>query len=172
MKGGPRCSTCFGLRYAFYFYGMSWRRFECVFGLYNNLQWVMNKSMVYSSQTSLKPVHRPWRDERLSRPGREILTKNLVSGACDSRHLLRLRSTCPRRGGAPLERWMILSFILDAFTSVTSVFNLGLTLPYCPPLAPLIADFNSNSIGSLNDLQNTLMPASYELVISHVWQSP
>ncbi|VDO66668.1 unnamed protein product [Heligmosomoides polygyrus] len=45
----------------------------------------MNKSALYPSQTSLVPIHRPRRDGRLGWPGREIRTKNLVSGARDSR---------------------------------------------------------------------------------------
>ncbi|VDO78739.1 unnamed protein product [Heligmosomoides polygyrus] len=42
----------------------------------------MNKPALYSPQTSLVPIHRPRRDGRLGWPGREIRTRNLVSGSC------------------------------------------------------------------------------------------
>ncbi|VDO18437.1 unnamed protein product [Heligmosomoides polygyrus] len=79
-----RYSIPFGKRHALYFYGMSWRRLECVFGHTMTCGGQpMNKSALYPSQTSLVP------------PGREVRTSNLVSGARDSRRLLRLRSTRP-----------------------------------------------------------------------------
>lgn len=37
MSEGERYSIPFAMCHAFYFYGMSWRVFECVFGLHNEL---------------------------------------------------------------------------------------------------------------------------------------
>lgn len=48
-----------------------------------------DRSMFYPSQTSLPPIHGPWRVERLDWPGRETRTKNLESTARDSWRLLR-----------------------------------------------------------------------------------
>ncbi|VDP30850.1 unnamed protein product [Heligmosomoides polygyrus] len=75
-----------GCASAFYFYGMSWRRHECVFGHAMTCGGQpMNKSALYPSQTSLVPIHRPRRDGRLGWPGQETRTRNMVSGARDSR---------------------------------------------------------------------------------------
>lgn len=54
----------------------------------------MDKPVYYTSQTSLARLHRPRRDGRLAfrRYGRKIWTKDLVSGARDSRHLFATRA--------------------------------------------------------------------------------
>lgn len=86
------------MRQAFYLYEISWRKFEGVFSLYNDLRWTPDGQMSYVSQASLVLIHRPPRrgaSGGLDWSEREIRTKNLESGARNTRRLLHLRYRAP-----------------------------------------------------------------------------
>ncbi|VDO91981.1 unnamed protein product [Heligmosomoides polygyrus] len=82
--------------------------------------------MLYPSQTSLVPIHRPRRDGRFGWPGREIRTRNLISGAGDSRRLLRLRSTRPQETGDEIEIVLFCKVLVWSKTPWPSIYIAGL----------------------------------------------
>lgn len=85
-------SVRFGMRHAFYYYDMLWRPLKALSCRTACDGQPINKSALYSSQTSPAPTHRP---QRLGCPQRKIQAKSLESTARDSRRRLRLRFHVP-----------------------------------------------------------------------------
>lgn len=117
-----------GLSNAFYFQVMSWRDFEFVFGLYNDLQWPADKQVIVISSHVLLPIRRPRRDERLFGLDGKARPRVSIRASYDSQCLLRMRLT-RLRVCIPLcfivsIDWPILKGVRMFFTRIWTEFKV------------------------------------------------
>lgn len=68
-------------RVALYLYGVSRRRFVCVFGLYGDLRWPVNRQFGFSFCPAMAVIHRLWNDRKFDWHRQELRAKSLELGA-------------------------------------------------------------------------------------------